>query len=77
MNEAVNEGYTVDTEYKENVLFKKAFGATSSYDEANRFLEIGDANTYVVTDDTTFLYYYSFTHNLRRDFSQIWGLRVV
>ena len=37
------------------------FDATfnGGYDEANKFLEIGDGNTYVNSDDTTFLFYTS------------------
>ncbi len=58
--EAVNDGYAVGTTYAENEMFRATFDNKANYEVANRFLEFnGDANTYVITDDTTFLFYTS------------------
>ena len=50
----------VGTEYVENVLFEKTFNKNGSYDADNKFLSFsGDSNTYLLTEDTTILYYTS------------------
>ena len=59
MNEEgkIAEEATIGSTYVEDKMFKATFNG--GYEEANKFLEIGDGNTYVITDDTTFLYYTS------------------
>ena len=59
MNEEgkIAEEVSFGSTYVEDKMFKATFNG--GYEEANKFLEIGDGNTYVITDDTTFLYYTS------------------
>ena len=59
MNEEgkIAEEVSFGSTYVEDKMFEATFNG--GYEEANKFLEIGDGNTYVITDDTTFLYYTS------------------
>ncbi len=63
--EAVNEGLTIDGTYRDGQMFKATFDKNASYDVANKFLEVGTkdkdgkACTFLVSDDTTILFYTS------------------